>query len=194
MERNKQAEKPRAADVARYLLEKKGTLTGFQLQKLLYYCQAWSLTVDKRPLFDDEIKAYEHGPVIPSVSMQHKRMRYVHPCDVDGDARAVSGANAALVDVVLAAYDGMTGEELEELSHDESPWVCCYNMSTGINSSATITHDSMASYYSKLLASTDETRRRHHVPEFDHPANLYVAPSDYDWLQCYLTTDEQAPA
>lgn len=188
--RKLQDRKASAADVARYLLEKKGTLTGFQLQKLLYYCQAWSLVIDREPLFSDEIKAYEHGPAVPNVSMQHKRMRYVHPYDIDGDASAVSEANAALIDAVLAAYDNMTGEELEALSHDESPWICCYNMSTGVNSSATITHDSMVSYYSKLLASTDETRRRHHVPEFDHPSNIYVVPSDYDWLQSYLGAED----
>ena len=46
-----QPKKPSASDVARYLLEKKGTLTVYQLQKLLYYCKAWSLVVDDRPLF-----------------------------------------------------------------------------------------------------------------------------------------------
>ena len=31
-----QSYQPTASDVAKYLLEKKGTLTGFQLQKLLF--------------------------------------------------------------------------------------------------------------------------------------------------------------
>ena len=61
---------PTASDVARYILEKKGVLTERQLQGLLYYCQAWSLVVEERPLFSEEIWAHEHGPVVPSVSVR----------------------------------------------------------------------------------------------------------------------------
>lgn len=66
------ARKQTASDVAKYILTKQGPMTGYQVQKLLYYCQAWNLAVNGEPLFDDEIKAYEHGPVVPSVSIQHK--------------------------------------------------------------------------------------------------------------------------
>ena len=40
-------------DVAKYILEKLGTLSTMKLQKLCYYCQAWSLVWDDTPLFDE---------------------------------------------------------------------------------------------------------------------------------------------
>lgn len=181
-----QLKKPSASDVARYLLERKGTLTGYQLQKLLYYCQAWSLVVDDRPLFPEEVRAYEHGPAVPSVSMQHQHQYYVHPSDISGDSSMLSESDMAFIDVVLAAYDGMNGRQLENLTHSEDPWRSCFNQLTGINSSAVIPHELMRSYYARLLTSSDEEQRRHHVPNFNHPKKLYVTSSDYDWLLGYL--------
>ena len=40
-------------DVAKYILHKLGTVTTWKLQKLVYYCQAWSLVWDDEPLFFD---------------------------------------------------------------------------------------------------------------------------------------------
>lgn len=179
-----------ASDVAKYLLEKKGTLTGFQLQKLLYYCQAWSLVVEGKPLFSDEIRAYEHGPVIPSVSMQHKGQVRVHPSDIAGDSLLLSEADAAFIDTVLNAYDGLTGDQLECLTHCEEPWLRCYNQRTSPSSSAVISHEAMREYYARLLIESDEEQQKHHVPHFDHPKRLYVSASDYAWLQDYLSDEE----
>ena len=62
-----------ALDIANYLIylsEMIGEpLTNMKLQKLLYYCYAWFL-VDKNneeQLFDEEIQAWQYGPVIPLV-------------------------------------------------------------------------------------------------------------------------------
>ena len=108
-----------------------------------FYCQAWSLVVNDKPLFPEEIRAYEHGPAVPSVSMQHQHQYYVHPSDIMGDSSMLSESDMAFVDVVLAAYDGMNGQQLENLTHSEDPWRSCFNQLTGINSSAVISHDDM---------------------------------------------------
>ena len=181
---------PIASDVARYLLEKKGTLTGFQLQKLLYYCQAWSLVVEDKPLFMEEIRAYKHGPTVPSVSMQHQGKYYVHPSDIVGDSSMLSEADTAFIDTILLAYESLTGDQLEQLTHEEDPWLSSYNQCTSVDSSAVITKDSMRAYYSQLLTDSDEVQRRHHVPRFNHPKNIFVSASDFDWLKNYL--DQEA--
>ena len=51
-------------DVAAYILERQGSMTTMKLQKLVYYCQAWSLVWDERPLFDESIEAWANGPVL----------------------------------------------------------------------------------------------------------------------------------
>lgn len=44
-----------------------GRVSNSVLQKLLYFSQAWSLVIDGRPLFEEELKAWKYGPVVPSV-------------------------------------------------------------------------------------------------------------------------------
>jgi hypothetical protein len=55
-------------DVAAYILEKKGEMSAWRLQKLVYYSQAWSLVWDERPLFDEPIQAWANGPVCLALS------------------------------------------------------------------------------------------------------------------------------
>ena len=182
--------RPKAEDVAKYLLVKKGSLTGFQLEKLLYYCQAWSLAVDKEPLFDDEIRAYQNGPVVPNVSYQHKGRITVMPSHISGDINALTDSNLSLIDAVLDAYDGLSGDELAELSHSEDPWANHWNGYTGLSSAAVIPNEDIQAYYSWLLSSDEAMRAKHHVPVFDHPKNLYVTSDDFEWLIDYLGEDE----
>ena len=182
--------RPSAADVAKYMLVKKGSLTGFQLEKLLFYCQAWSLAVDKEPLFDDEILAFENGPVVPNVSQQHMGRKTVMPSHISGDINTLTDSNMSLIDAVLEAYKGMSGDELADLSHHEEPWSNSWNGRTSLSSSAVIPVESIQAYYSQLLAADDETRIAHHVPLFDHPKNMYVTTADFDWLVEYLDEDE----
>ena len=40
-------------------------IDNFKVNKLCYYAQGWSLAKLGYPLFDDEIEAWQYGPVIP---------------------------------------------------------------------------------------------------------------------------------
>ena len=56
-----------AIDVMKYIKAKKRLTGEVQLQKLVYYSQAWSLAWDGAPLFHDKIEAWRHGPVCRSI-------------------------------------------------------------------------------------------------------------------------------
>ena len=57
-----------ANDIASVILERTGSwLDAMSLQKLLYYVQAWHLAITDRPLFEEQIKAWKDGPVVPQV-------------------------------------------------------------------------------------------------------------------------------
>ena len=58
--------------VAKYILQKKGTMTTMKLQKLCYYAQAWSLAWDGVPLFEEDFQAWANGPVCPKLFVRHK--------------------------------------------------------------------------------------------------------------------------
>jgi Uncharacterized phage-associated protein len=104
-----------AMEVLRYMRSLGHDFSGeVQAQKLLYYAQAWSLAWDGAPLFDDAVEAWEKGPVVRNV-------RYRLPVTPQ-DSPLLSSQQKANVQAVLAHYGRMTGRDLSELSHSESPW------------------------------------------------------------------------
>ena len=48
-----------------------------KLQKLVYYCQAWSLAWDDKPLFDEDFEAWANHPVCPELFKHHKGKVYI---------------------------------------------------------------------------------------------------------------------
>lgn len=47
-----------------------------KLQKLLYLAQGFSYAFNDKPLFDDDIEAWVHGPVVPIVYNEYKEYKY----------------------------------------------------------------------------------------------------------------------
>ena len=101
-----------AIDVMKYIKAKKRLTGEVQLQKLVYYSQAWSLAWDGAPLFHDKIEAWRHGPVCRSI---YKRTD-------TADATALTPQERATVDAVLTYYGTMPGATLSQMSHEEKPW------------------------------------------------------------------------
>lgn len=120
------------------------------LQKLLYYCQAWSLAWDGRPMFRETIRAWDDGPVIGEVFHQYRGRRVVSDA-VSGSVDALGPEDRATADAVLAFYGDKSAEWLSELTHRERPWLDARAAGTGKGSgSPLIPHDSMREYYAGL--------------------------------------------
>jgi len=142
----------RVEDVGAYILESLGRITAMKLQKLAYYCQAWSLVWEEGPLFDDEIQAWANGPVSPRLYQRHRGGFEI--ASIDGDASALSASERAVVDDVLKFYGDKSSQWLSELTHKEEPWRRAREkagLKPGERGSAVITHEAMANYYSSLL-------------------------------------------
>jgi len=113
-----------ADDVASVIIARNGTWLGaMSLQKLLYYVQAWHLAITNEPLFEEHIKAWKDGPVVPAVwhERKDKASRRAAAQNVENVHLDVLASN--LIDVVLRTYGSMSGEELSALTHAETPWV-----------------------------------------------------------------------
>src|SRR5689334_5878093 len=54
-------------DTAAFILKVHGPVSAMKLEKLVYYCQAWSLVWDERPMFSERIEAWANGPVCPDL-------------------------------------------------------------------------------------------------------------------------------
>ncbi|PIR24843.1 MAG: hypothetical protein COV43_08365 [Deltaproteobacteria bacterium CG11_big_fil_rev_8_21_14_0_20_42_23] len=136
-------------DVAAYILQKKGQMTAMKLQKLVYYCQAWSLVWDDAPLFKEQIEAWANGPVVRELYEYHRGMFLVDK--VHGDPKKIGVVQKKTIDSVLKYYGDKTSQWLSDLTHSESPW---RDAREGLlpesRGSKVITHAEMSEYYSSI--------------------------------------------
>ena len=139
-------------DVAKNILRKKGPMTTMKLQKLVYYCQAWSLAWDEHPLFNENIEAWVNGPVCRELYQAHKGKYVIAEFDLPiGNPNAFIRKDEETIDAVLLGYGDKDAYWLKELTHQEDPWknarIGCKD---GEPCDAIITLESMGKYYSEL--------------------------------------------
>lgn len=138
-------------DVARYILEQTGPTTTMKLQKLVYYCQAWSLAWDDEPLFDEEFQAWANGPVCPELFDKHRGEFRISESKLAGYNAKLTDAQRETVRKVLAYYGDKEPHWLGELTHLEGPWRDArLGVPMGEPSSNVIEKDSMQQYYGGL--------------------------------------------
>jgi uncharacterized phage-associated protein len=108
-------------DVAAFILSYCGEMTAMKLQKLVYYSQAWSLVWDDQPLFQEEIRAWANGPVVPALYDKHRGAFKVSKW-TSGNPAALSPAQLETVVKVIDFYSKHSAQWLSDLSHQEAPW------------------------------------------------------------------------
>lgn len=139
-------------DVAKYVLGKLGRTTSMKLEKLVYYCQAWSLAWDEKPLFDEEFQAWANGPVCPELFRKHKGL-FVVDKTLFNDIPNYDFTEDEIetMDSVLDYYGDKEPQWLSELTHKERPWrEARTGIPAGEPSDRVISKDSMQQYYGGL--------------------------------------------
>jgi uncharacterized phage-associated protein len=137
-------------DVAAAIIERQGTMGTWKLQKLVYYCQAWHLVWEDKPLFPDRIEAWANGPVVRSLYDQH-RGRY-EVTTWTGDPSRLTEDEVESIEAVLKTYGDKTGFWLSELTHQEPPWMDAREgLSPGERGNTEISHGAMVEYYGGLV-------------------------------------------
>lgn len=120
-------------DVADYIIVKlddaRVGLNTLKLHKLLYYVQAWRLALKDEPLFLGKFQAWVHGPVSRQIydrfSGTHGMYDMLKSRDArpDFDPAKIDAAVRSHVDEILDAYATFSGPQLEQMTHDEDPWI-----------------------------------------------------------------------
>lgn len=140
-------------DVAKYILQKKGEISTWKLQKLCYYSQAWSVAWTDEPIFDEEFEAWKNGPVCRALFNEHRGMYMINEDGIKGDASCLSEDQCETIDVVLDAYGDMAPYDLREQTHNEDPWINARaraHACEGANCEEIITIEDMGLYYGSL--------------------------------------------
>lgn len=138
-------------DVAKYILEKQGSMSTMKLQKLCYYSQAWSLVWnDGRPLFQEDFQAWTNGPVCRKLFDTHKGMYTIADSDINANGELTS-CEKETIDSVLETYGNKSPQWLSDLTHMEAPWnEARIGFSDGENCENKITKGNMRRYYASL--------------------------------------------
>lgn len=134
-------------------------VSNLKLQKLLYYAQGWYLAFHDRPLFDEPIQAWIHGPVVPPVYGDFKHRKWL-PIEAEVRKRAeitdIPENIWGHIEDTWAAYGSMSAYDLEVLTHSESPWI---NARAGLApdepSKAVISHFDMKTYFKSIVAAAN---------------------------------------
>ena len=118
---------PTARDLATYLLQKAqqtgDALTLMKLNALLYYAEAWSLAVFDGELIREELQAWDHGPVFPSLweNLKHRGWNTLATDDLSAETR-LDSETSSLLDDVWQAYGEFPLPDLEKMIKQDAPW------------------------------------------------------------------------
>lgn len=100
-------------------------ITNMKLQKLLYYEQGYHLAYFGTPLFDEEIEAWQYGPVVPAVYEKYKVFHDKPIMPEDGEV-SISGEHYELFYNVFQFFNKFSAFGLMEKTHNEEPWLKTY--------------------------------------------------------------------
>lgn len=140
-----------ASDVASYILQQTGPTSAMKLQKLVYYSQAWHAVWSDAQLFPERIEAWAHGPVVPSLYLQHRGEFIVDSDTFKGNSDALTEDEKDSVERVLEAYGDKSSQWLSDLTHMEAPWRRARTgVADGDRCNNVISLESMSEYYSAL--------------------------------------------
>ena len=114
--------------VIAYIFEKLEEVTPLMLQKLLYFIQGVYSALYEKPIFEEDCRAWVHGPVYPEVYELFRDFKY-NPIDdarfalLDGTADALTEKEKTVIDLVVNTFGMYGGKVLERITHNEDPWI-----------------------------------------------------------------------
>lgn len=140
-------------NVARYIIEHMHKpITSMKLEKLAYYCQAWSLAWDDEPLFEEDFQAWAHGPVCPELYNEHRGEFLLNPDFLsEYSIDDFTEDQIETMNSVIDHYGKKSPSYLSELTHKERPWKETRgNLPLGEPSNEVIPKELMQEYYGGL--------------------------------------------
>ncbi len=145
--------------VANYLIERGNEagrpLDPLQLMKLDYISHAWTLGLLERPLLEDDVEAWEYGPVIRRLYTHIKGGRRPIMEPVSNHQADFGRAEISIIDQVFEKYGVLSGIQLSALTHRKgTPWDITWR---AYGKNAVISQDLIQRHYQDLIAQRRES-------------------------------------
>lgn len=163
----------KAMDVALYIIHylnsEKYSVSNLKLQKLLYFVQGFFLCIKNEPCFNEEIEAWDFGPVVPDVYHRYKifgsnsisMTDYYEYVEYDGndkihfkkrrlDEISFIDIDKKIINMVLEQLKGYSATTLVNITHQQEPWCKVYNP---YERNILISNESIKKYFEKRYFS-----------------------------------------
>lgn len=142
----------KAIDIANHFLsftndDKEEFFTNLKLQKMLYYAQGLFLGAQGRPLFEEAIEAWNHGPVVAEVYHVFKNFGHDPLPKPSEDAPVFPFFVKDILDEVYLHYGQYSAWKLRDMTHEEVPWIEAINR--GRNQP--LDHETMRTFFKKEI-------------------------------------------
>ena len=115
--------------IAKWFLLKNPEMSSKKLQKLCWYAYSWYIALNSEPK-DSELEklvdvpgaeAWVHGPVFRDLYTDFKHDNYL----LTGEANIekIDEETLNFLERIWAIYGSFSGDQLEEMTHNEAPWI-----------------------------------------------------------------------
>ncbi len=132
------------------------SVTHLKLQKLVYYAQAWAVVLFDSPLFDEDFQAWARGPALQSLFVRYGDHGW-DSLPVPESCPELDEDTENLLEDVLNVYGRYSAKYLENLTHQEEPWLEARgNLPPEARSDSLISKKSMKRYYAELLKNGEK--------------------------------------
>lgn len=137
-----------ALEVAKYVIDHEHSngreITNLRLQKLLYFVQAKVLVKKGYPCFDDEMEAWDFGPVVPAVYYAYKVFGSMDIIS-DDSYPVLNKQVSSCIDSILDYCKDFPTFQLVEITHKQAPWITARRM----GQKSVISKNSIMEYFKK---------------------------------------------
>ena len=99
-------------------------VSNLKLQKLLYFCQAFSLAKLDRPMFEEDICAWKYGPVVKEVYEKYKEHKNNPLPKPKTEKQNINVSNECkkIISEMLEIFGGYSAIRLMGITHSHKPW------------------------------------------------------------------------
>lgn len=112
---------------------------------MLYFAQAYYLSKIGKPLFSDNIEAWEYGPVVPDVYRKF-RSNGSNPIICEEDKSSLADEDKETLKKIWGTFGGYSASKLVDIAHAHTPW-----KEANKSASQIISHKAIKEYYAPLL-------------------------------------------
>lgn len=134
-------------EIANWFLSQ-ASMSPKKLQKMLYYAYSWVLTLTndssdciENRLFKDNFEAWAHGPVLMDIYQEYKDNGYNNISKYEGNVVELPDEIDDILNQVMEVYGKYTADQLESITHQESPWINARHGLSPLESSNNIISD-----------------------------------------------------